>query len=104
MAKIKFDIPEAEEKPTAFSFKLLKNEIDLIENYTHFLSQKHHKKIEKEIVLKGLLKPLSKDKEFLEFLKKEAPRIGAISEKKQKEKKAPLKSESTEKVESTLAK
>ena len=87
MAKIKFDIPAEEEKPSTISFKLQKSEIELIETYTNFLCKKHKKKVEKEVVLRGLLKSLSKDKEYLEFLKQDSQRVGAFSEKKKKTKK-----------------
>lgn len=100
MAKIKFDIPENDEKPITFSFKLQKNEVELIENYTKFLCEKHNKKIEKEVVLRGLLKPLLKDKEYREFLRKLSQRVGAVFETNEKIKKYSKKNESDIKSES----
>lgn len=100
MAKIKFDIPVEEEKPSTIVFKLQKNEVELIESYTKFLCDKHKKKIEKEVVLRGLLKPLLKDKEYLEFIKHNSQRVGAVSEKKEKSKKSAKNNESTETIES----
>lgn len=94
MAKIKFDIPADDEKPSTITFKLQKTEVEFIEGYTKFLCEKHKKKIEKEVVLRGLLKPLFKDKEYLEFMKQDPQRIGAVSEKKEDSKKSSKKTES----------
>jgi len=93
MAKIKFDIPSEEQKPISLSFKLQHSEVELIENYTKYLSHIHHKKIEKEIVLRGLLKPLLKDKDYLEFLKVGHTRTGAFSDKKNNKLNLDLKKE-----------
>ena len=101
MAKFKFDIPEAEEKLITIAFKLKKAEIELIENYTKFLCEKHKSKIQKEVVLRGFLKPLLKDKEYMEFMKQDQPRIGAVSDAKEKTKKSSKKNEPMETVDST---
>lgn len=99
MAKIKFDIPAEEEKLTSITFKLQKSEVELIENYTNFLCEKHKKKIDKEVVLKGLIKPLLKDKEYKEFLNKDSQRVGAVTEANTKTKKSSKKIQTEQKVE-----
>ena len=100
MAKIKFDIPAEEDKPSSINFKLQKSEIELFENYTKFLCDKHKTKVEKEVILRGLIKPLFKDKEYLKFLNKDSERVGAVSEKKENIKKPSLKADAETKVES----
>ncbi|APJ05236.1 hypothetical protein [Silvanigrella aquatica] len=84
MAKLKINLPEEKQK---IALKLKKSSIEILKNYSQYMSELHKKSISEDVIIDSMLEKFSKDKEFLKFFSSSSTRKGATVSEKENNKK-----------------